>query len=74
MCPIYEYACKQCNEKFAVLRPTSECKKQQSCPRCHLEVDRVPSDFTAVIGTKWNEYLDNMYPPLNPTNADRNIL
>ncbi len=47
--PMYEYACRACQERFELFRPISERDETATCPRCgetreHL---RVPA---AVLG------------------------
>ncbi|MEI7812663.1 MAG: zinc ribbon domain-containing protein [Ignavibacteria bacterium] len=33
--PIFEYQCKDCNQKFEVLHKSSECREEVICPKCN---------------------------------------
>ncbi len=45
--PIYEYVCRQCGNRFEVLRPMSASGHAQ-CPDCGQAAQRVLSVFAAV--------------------------
>jgi putative FmdB family regulatory protein len=32
--PIYEYECRECGERFSLLRPMREMNEPARCPRC----------------------------------------
>ncbi len=44
--PIYEYACPECNCKFELIRPRSECNQGSTCPKCGSSAERVISSFS----------------------------
>lgn len=39
--PMYEYHCESCDNAFTELRPMSEHRAPQPCPRCGAEARRV---------------------------------
>ena len=44
--PLYEFACKNCGEKFELLVPASERNEPQECPACGKKAsDRLMSSF-----------------------------
>jgi putative FmdB family regulatory protein len=45
--PLYEYYCKNCNERFELLRPVSRMDDPATCPEGHTHADRVLSTFAA---------------------------
>ncbi|HEY77515.1 MAG TPA: zinc ribbon domain-containing protein [Dehalococcoidia bacterium] len=46
--PIYEYKCRNCNEKFEVRRNLQDEEKEVKCPRCESrDTQRVFSLFSS---------------------------
>lgn len=43
--PIYEYACRTCNNKFELMRPFSESGSPAICPTCKKSAERILSTF-----------------------------
>ncbi len=41
--PVYEYLCKNCKNKFELLRPFSRSTEGADCPLCHKKAERVLS-------------------------------
>jgi putative FmdB family regulatory protein len=49
--PIYEFACKDCGNRFEVLRLSSNGFKGVECPKCHgKKVAKEMSTFSPAIG------------------------
>lgn len=52
--PVYEYACKQCSQKFEVLLRSS--KTSVDCPHCHSEdLQRLLSPFNSASASAMTE-------------------
>lgn len=46
--PIFEYKCKQCNNKFEVLHKSSVNQEEVNCPKCNsTENKKLLSSFSA---------------------------
>ena len=43
--PIYEYACRDCDNKFELIRPISQATEATACPECQKDAERVLSRF-----------------------------
>jgi putative FmdB family regulatory protein len=41
--PVYEYVCKDCKNKFELMRPFSRSNEGADCPRCHKKGERIMS-------------------------------
>jgi putative FmdB family regulatory protein len=41
--PIYEYVCKDCKNKFELMRPFSRANESADCPRCKKKAERILS-------------------------------
>jgi putative FmdB family regulatory protein len=41
--PIYEYVCKNCKNKFELMRSFSRSKESADCPRCQKQAERILS-------------------------------
>lgn len=62
--PIYEYICRKCNEKFAVLQSLYPTESDTECPKCSsLEVKKVISSFSCASGSKNNVSSPSMPAP-----------
>jgi len=49
--PLYEYRCRECGERFELLRRFDEADKDLICPRCQSEqVERQISSFFGRLG------------------------
>jgi putative FmdB family regulatory protein len=45
--PLYEYYCRQCEDKFELLRPMSRSDEPATCSRGHQGAQRVLSPFSS---------------------------
>ena len=45
--PLYEYYCRQCEDKFELLRPMSRSDEPATCPRGHEGAERALSVFAS---------------------------
>ena len=45
--PIYEYVCRDCGNKFELLRPFSQVNKPAACPKCHKTAKKKLSTFAS---------------------------
>ena len=45
--PLYEYYCRQCEDKFELLRPMSRSDEPATCPRGHSGAQRALSLFAS---------------------------
>jgi putative FmdB family regulatory protein len=43
--PIYEYICAECETKFELMRPMSQCGEPADCPVCKHKANRALSRF-----------------------------
>jgi len=52
--PIYEYVCKECNNKFTLVLTITEYEKiLPACPKCKSrKVEQLPAAFFAVTSRK----------------------
>ena len=41
--PIYEYVCKNCKNKFELMRSFSRSNENADCPRCQKKAERILS-------------------------------
>lgn len=72
--PIYDFSCPHCGHRVEkLMRHLTSYGDTITCPNCNREAARVPETFEHTWDSKFNEMLDRKYPPLNPTNADRNV-
>jgi putative FmdB family regulatory protein len=46
--PIYEYRCKNCDQRFEAIRPINDRARNVTCPECgRSAAERLPSTFAA---------------------------
>ena len=46
--PIYEYRCKNCDERFEAIRPIGDRARNVICPECGKKrAEKLPSTFSA---------------------------
>ncbi len=46
--PIYEYVCRNCNNKFELMRPFSRAQEMADCAKCHSQAERIMSSCFAM--------------------------
>jgi len=54
--PIYEYVCKQCKNKFELMRPFSKSTELADCPACKAKAERVLSRFACFTASESGDY------------------
>jgi putative FmdB family regulatory protein len=46
--PVYEYYCRDCEQKFELLRPMARAEEPVSCPQGHAGATRTISLFASI--------------------------